>query len=153
VTLRAAHQCAGNPLEPTKPARTIANVEWRGVLLRDILQRVEVSPTCRYIWAYGQDCGSFYGSPYQEHYVKDLPVDYVMQEDVLVATHLDGEPLPLKHGFPARVVAPGYYGTNSVKWLCRLEAAERRANGYFTNELYNDPAADGVGTKPVWLTR
>jgi DMSO/TMAO reductase YedYZ molybdopterin-dependent catalytic subunit len=150
VTLRAAHQCAGNPLDPTKPARTIANVEWRGVLLRDLLKRAEVLPTCRYIWAYGQDCGAFFSTPYQEHYVKDLPIDYVMNDDVLVATHLNGEPLPLKHGFPARVVAPGFYGTNSVKWLCRLEAADRRANGYFTRELYNDPAEDGAGTKPVW---
>ncbi len=151
VTLRAAHQCAGNPLDPTKPTRTIANVEWRGVLLRDILKRAELSSECRYVWAYGQDCGSFFSAgPPQEHYVKDLPLDYVLSEDVLVATHLNGEPLPSKHGFPARVVAPGFYGTNSVKWLCRLEAADRRADGYFTKELYNDPAADGIGTKPVW---
>ena len=77
-------------------------------------------------------------------------MDYVMNEDVIVATHLNGEPLSLKHGFPARVVAPGYYGTNSVKWLCRLQAADRRANGYFTKELYNDAPVDGSGPKPVW---
>ena len=150
VTLEAAHQCAGNPFEPTKPARTIANVQWRGVRLRDILQRADLLSTCRYVWAFGQDCGSFFGGPYQEHYVKDLPIDYVMREHVLVATHMNGAPLPSKHGFPARVVAPGYYGTNSVKWLCRLEAADRRANGHFTKELYNDPLPEGAGTKPVW---
>ena len=150
VTIRAAHQCAGNPLEPTKPARTIANVEWRGVLLREILQRADLASSCRYIWAFGLDYGTFFGCPHQEHYVKDLPLDYVMNADVIVATHLNGKPLPSKHGFPARVVAPGFYGTNSVKWLCRLEAADRRANGYFTEELYNDPPVDGSGPRPVW---
>jgi DMSO/TMAO reductase YedYZ molybdopterin-dependent catalytic subunit len=115
----------------------IANVEWRGVLLREILALARVEPSCRYIWAYGLDHGTFYSSPHQEHYVKDLPLDYVMKHDVIVATHLNGEPLSPKHGFPARIVAPGYYGTNSVKWLCRVEAANRRANGHFTRELHN----------------
>ena len=73
-----------------------------------------------------------------------------MTHDVIVATHLNGEPLSPKHGFPARIVAPGYYGTNSVKWLCRIEAADRRANGDFTKELYNDRVPDSGAMKPVW---
>lgn len=150
TTVNAVFQCAGNPLEPTKPARVIANVEWRGILLREILEQARVAPSCRYIWAYGLDYGSFFSSPFQEHYVKDLPLDYVMSEDVIVATHLNGEPLSAKHGFPARIVAPGYYGTNSVKWLCRIEAASRRANGYFTQELYNDRLPGTDAAKPVW---
>lgn len=154
TSVRAVHQCAGNPLDSTTPTRTIANVEWRGVLLREVLDRVGVLESCKYVWAFGQDYGAFdvasHSSPYQEHYVKDLPIDYVMREDVIIATHLNGEPLSIKHGFPARIVAPGFYANNSVKWLCRLEAADRRANGYFTNELYNDPSSDGSAPKPVW---
>jgi DMSO/TMAO reductase YedYZ molybdopterin-dependent catalytic subunit len=153
-TVRSFHQCAGNPLEPNKPMRIIANVEWRGVLLRDILEQAQIAPSCRYIWAYGLDYGAFkapsYSSPLQEHYVKDLPVDYVMNHDVIIATHLNGEPLSPKHGFPARIIAPGYYGTNSVKWLCRVEAADRRANAYFTQELYNDRIPGSDTRKPVW---
>lgn len=152
-TVATIHQCAGNPLDPTRPARLIANVEWRGVLLRDILERADLEPSCQYIWLYGQDYGKFkvpsYAGPYQEHYVKDLPLDYVLSSDVIVATHLNGQALPAKHGFPARIVAPGFYGHNSVKWLCRVEAAGRRANGYFTKELYNDRGSDGT-EKPVW---
>jgi len=154
TTVRSFHQCAGNPLEPTKAMRIIANVEWRGVLLRDILEQGQIAPSCRYIWAYGLDYGTFkapsYSSPYQEHYVKDLPIDYVMNHDVIIATHLNGEPLSPKHGFPARIIAPGYYGTNSVKWLCRVEATDRRANAYFTQELYNDRLPGSDVPKPVW---
>jgi len=63
---------------------------------------------------------------------------------------LNGEPLSAKHGFPARLVAPGYYGHNSVKWVCRLEAAAHRARGYFTENLYTDPGRDGAPAVPVW---
>jgi len=153
-TVRSSHQCAGNPLDPQKPMRIIANVEWRGVLLRDILEQAQIAPSCRYLWAYGLDYGIFkaasYSSPLQQHYVKDLPVDYVMTHDVIIATHLNGEPLSPKHGFPARIVAPGYYGTNSVKWLCRVEAADRRANAHFTQELYSDRIPGSDTPKPVW---
>jgi DMSO/TMAO reductase YedYZ molybdopterin-dependent catalytic subunit len=150
-TVKTFFQCAGNPLKPTHAARLIANLEWRGVLLRDVLAQVSVAATCKYIWAFGLDHGTFFGSPRQEHYVKDLPIDYVMANDVLIATHLNGELLSPEHGFPARIVAPGYYGTNSVKWLCRIEAADRRADPYFTKELYNDPVHGGA-PKPVWET-
>lgn len=143
-------QCAGNPQAPTQALRVVANAEWRGVLLRELLARAGVAPCCTHVWLYGQDHGSYPGTPYQEHYVKDLPLDYVMQHDVLVATHLNGEPLRAAHGFPARIVAPGFYGTNSVKWLCRIEAADRRANGLFTRELYNDASVDADQPAPVW---
>jgi sulfane dehydrogenase subunit SoxC len=49
-----------------------------------------------------------------------------------------------------RLVVPGYYGTNPVKWLWRLELAEARAGDPFTTELYNDPDPSGDGTRPVW---
>jgi sulfane dehydrogenase subunit SoxC len=143
-------QCAGNPQVPTQAFRVVANAEWRGVLLRELLARAGVAPSCTHVWLYGQDHGSYPGAPYQEHYVKDLPLDYVLLHDVIVATHLNGEPLTAAHGFPARIVAPGFYGTNSVKWLCRIEAADRRANGLFTRELYNDASVDADAPAPVW---
>ncbi len=46
-------------------------------------------------------------------------------------------------------MAPGFYGTNSVKWLWRLTLADRRAGGLFTTRYYNDPLPDGR-TRPVW---
>jgi DMSO/TMAO reductase YedYZ molybdopterin-dependent catalytic subunit len=58
---------------------------------------------------------------------------------VLVAYELGGEPLDAEHGFPARLVVPGWYGTNSVKWLHRMVLADRRAEGPFTTTFYNEP--------------
>ena len=51
---------------------------------------------------------------------------------VLVAYEMNDEPLARKSGFPARLVIPGFYGTNCVKWLCRLEFRERRATNFMT---------------------
>ena len=68
---------------------------------------------------------------------------------------MNGKPLFPEHGYPARLVVPGYYGTNSVKWVRRLELSSTRASGPFTTKWYNDPVygADGRPTKerqPVW---
>ena len=75
---------------------------------------------------------------------------------MLLAYELNGAPLPAEHGFPVRLVVPGYYGTNSVKWLWRLHLAGHRAEGPFTTEFYNDRlGADDVAAglpsrRPVW---
>jgi Oxidoreductase molybdopterin binding domain/Mo-co oxidoreductase dimerisation domain len=65
--------------------------------------------------------------------------------------------LPEEHGFPLRLVVPGYYATNSVKWLKRLRLADERSPGFFTTALYNDPvqptkAEPAGGTRPVWAS-
>jgi DMSO/TMAO reductase YedYZ molybdopterin-dependent catalytic subunit len=74
------------------------------------------------VWSYGADYGEF-GDMYHQAYVKDLPLERV-QSDVLIAYELNGAQLPAEHGFPARLVVPCFYGTNSVKWLTRIKVAK-----------------------------
>lgn len=74
------------------------------------------------VWSYGADYGEF-GDMYHQAYAKDLPLERV-QSDVLIAYELNGAPLRAEHGFPARLVVPGFYGTNSVKWLTRIKVAK-----------------------------
>jgi DMSO/TMAO reductase YedYZ molybdopterin-dependent catalytic subunit len=148
-TVQTVHQCAGNPLAPRVPTRLVANVVWGGASLREVLADAAVEPAAAYVWTFGLDHGSFDGM-HQEHYVKDLPLSRLAVDDVLIAYELDGRPLDSRHGFPARLVVPGYYGTNAVKWLCRLELAARRAASLFTTRFYNDPTPDGSATTPVW---
>ena len=73
----------------------------------------------------------------------------------MIGYELNGSALPAEHGFPARLVVPGFYGTNSVKWLTRMTLTEGRAPGPFSTRWYNDPVLDGAGhetreTTPVW---
>jgi DMSO/TMAO reductase YedYZ molybdopterin-dependent catalytic subunit len=152
IELESVHECAGSPLQPGIPTRRVSNVIWQGIRLADLLDDCGVNPEAGYVWAEGCDHGSFNGTPVPA-YVKDLPLSRV-NEDVLIATGMNGAPLPPPHGFPARLVVPGFYGTNSVKWLARLTLASSRADSPFTTVWYNDPAEDSsgavIGTKPVW---
>ncbi len=126
-TIPSFHPYCGSSLKLFEPTRRIANGWWSGVRLSDLLRDCEPSPEAKYLWLYGVDYGEFDGRSH-ETYVKDLPLDRV-PSDVLIAYELNGAPLPAEHGFPARLMVPGFYGTNSVKWLTRMTVAEARATG------------------------
>ncbi len=142
------HQCAGAPRRPDLAARRVANLVWRGVDLAELLHRCGVAPAAKFLWAYGLDHGR-YEDVSAKWYVKDLPLSRLDQGGVMLAYAVNGEPLAPEHGFPLRLIVPGYYGTNTVKWLWRLELAASRAAGPFTTVLYNDPDP-AAGTRPVW---
>jgi DMSO/TMAO reductase YedYZ molybdopterin-dependent catalytic subunit len=153
VTLTSVHQCAGSPLQPLEPTRRICNLTWGGVRLTDLLAACRPLRDASFVWSCGADFGTFSGVEV-DAYVKDLPLARA-DSDVLVAYELNGAPLPPEHGFPARLVVPGFYGTNSVKWLTRITLADARADGPFTTRWYNDPILDSAGivtskTSPVW---
>src|SRR5262245_37594521 len=133
--LPTIHQCCGSPFAPFEPKRRICNVRWTGVRLVDVLADCRPHAAAQYIWSYGADFGEF-SSVVIDAYVKDLPIARVT-EDVLIAYEINGGALPAENGFPARLVVPGFYGTNSVKWLTRMTLAKIRATGAFTTRWYN----------------
>lgn len=144
------HQCAGAPRRPDLPMRRVGHGVWHGVDLAELLRRCGVSAGARFLWAYGLDHGEYDGVN-AGWYVKDMPLTRLDQGGVLLAYAVNGEPLTAEHGFPLRLVIPGYYGTNAVKWLWRLELAAERAPSPFTTVLYNDPDPVAAGaTRPVW---
>jgi sulfane dehydrogenase subunit SoxC len=155
--VEAVHQCCGSPIEPKVPTRRVANVRWGGADLAAVLKEMGIDSRAQFLWSYGLDGGEFAGKPC-DWYLKDLPLAHLKAGDVLLAYELNGAPLPAEHGFPVRLVVPGYYGTNSVKWLWRLHVAERRAEGPFASVLYNDTldpediAAGLPERRPVWAT-
>ena len=143
------HQCAGAPRRPDLPMRRVANVVWCGADLGALLQASGVRAEARFLWSYGLDHGR-YEDVSARWYVKDMPLARLAEGGVLLAYAVNGEPLSPEHGHPLRLVIPGYYGTNTVKWLWRLELSEGRATGPFTTVLYNDPDPATGGTRPVW---
>lgn len=153
VLLASVHQCCGSPFAPFEPTRRITNVTWAGARLIDVLADARPTRTARYVWSYGADSGEFSGVSVNG-YCKDLPLERAGR-DVLLAYEMNGEPLRPEHGFPVRLVVPGFYGTNSVKWLVRMTLAPDRARGPFTTRWYNDPVLDASGEEtgdvaPVW---
>jgi DMSO/TMAO reductase YedYZ molybdopterin-dependent catalytic subunit len=153
IEVASVHQCCGSPLAPFEPTRRVCNVTWGGVRLADVLADCRPSPAARYVCSYGADFGEFSGIVV-DAYAKDLPIARV-EAGALIAYEMNGNALPAENGFPARLVVPGFYGTNSVKWLTRMTVSESRAPGPFTTRWYNDPVLDGSGgetgeTTPVW---
>jgi DMSO/TMAO reductase YedYZ molybdopterin-dependent catalytic subunit len=150
----SVHECAGSPLKPEVPQRRVGNVRWGGVRLRDLLEAAGAERDASYVISVGCDHGSF-DSVYHDRYEKDLPIEKALDGSALIALTLNGEPLPVPHGGPVRLVVPGYYGTNSTKWLTELRLAERRSAGAFTTRYYMDPPGVGAGVPglaatPVW---
>lgn len=147
VELTAVLECAGNPEDPDKPTRFVGNARWRGPLLRDLLLEAGIRPQAQLVWMRGVDWGTYAGVE-NSSYLKDIPLAKALAGDVVIAHEMNGEPLTPEHGFPLRVVVPGYYGTNSVKWLSQISLAAERPDSLFTTTLYNT-LVDGVMT-PVW---
>jgi DMSO/TMAO reductase YedYZ molybdopterin-dependent catalytic subunit len=143
----SVHECAGSPLAPTEPKRRVGNVAWSGVRLADVLGQAGIGPDAAYVWSEGLEWGAFAGLT-GEPFVKDLPLGKALAPEVLLAVAMNGIPLTPERGGPVRLVVPGWYGTNSVKWLGHLTLADRRAPGPFTTRFYNDPTPDGP--RPVW---
>jgi sulfane dehydrogenase subunit SoxC len=132
----AVIECFGNPVQPDVPTRRVGNVVWRGVPLAEVLARAGVQAGADAVWLEGLDFGTFAGMS-SDRYLKDLPLDRALEGDVLLAWQMNGAPLTPEHGFPVRVFVPGYFGTNAVKWLARIQVARGRPEGLFTTRLYN----------------
>lgn len=149
------HECYGSPLtDPVKNVWRVGNVEWTGVPLRYLLTiaRLDVARGS-FVWSDGLDSGTFAGVS-TDRYQKDLPIDKALSPETLVAYGMNGKPLSTERGGPVRLVVPGWFGTNSTKWLCHLSVQGTRSPGPFTTVFYNelDPMdSSGVRKRPVWM--
>ncbi|MCX7306617.1 MAG: molybdopterin-dependent oxidoreductase [Afipia sp.] len=148
----ALHECAGFPTNPRIATRRYANVVWGGIDLATLLSEIGVRPEAKFVWSYGCDYGQF-ADVTAEVYRKDMPIERLHRGDVLLAYEINGEPLTQELGSPLRLIIPGYYGTNAVKWLYRIELAGERPSGLYTTTYYNDIELNPDGSTsahPVW---
>lgn len=144
TTITSFHECYGSPLQPsTTNLWRIGNVEWTGIRLRDLLNHAKPLAQAAFVWSDGLDSGCF-GGVSADRYQKDLPLAKAMSPEVLVAYEMNGKALSLERGGPVRLVVPGWFGTNSTKWLCSLQLREERSSGPFTTTFYNEWVS-GVG--------
>jgi sulfite oxidase len=149
----ATVQCAGNrragliasrdiPGEaPWGPGAT-GTATWTGVALADVLALVGPLREATDVGFAGADLCSE-ARPAQR-FGGSIPLDKARRPEVLLAWGMNGEPLPLVHGAPLRVVVPGYIGARSVKWLERVEVRSRPWQGYFQHVAYRLLPEDGT---------
>jgi DMSO/TMAO reductase YedYZ molybdopterin-dependent catalytic subunit len=151
-------ECAGNGrslLEPAVPGEAwelgaVGTAEWTGVPLVEVLDRVGVQGAAREIVFRGLDHDAARGPSQPLRFERSLSVESAQNADVLLAYAMNGEPLPPNHGFPVRLVVPGWYAMASVKWLADIEATDKPFAGYFQTDRYViDPGGDGAPSEPV----
>jgi sulfane dehydrogenase subunit SoxC len=85
----------------------------------------------------------------EQDYERSLPLEEAMREEVLLAWGINGRPLPPQHGYPLRLVVPGWYGMTSVKWLRRVSVLTEPFGGYQQTGSYLIHAADDDPGVPV----
>jgi DMSO/TMAO reductase YedYZ molybdopterin-dependent catalytic subunit len=156
-------ECAGNGRTRFEPAiegekwdlGAVSTAEWTGVPLVEVLDRAGVKSAAREILFRGADSGAVSGQGGAVNFERSLRVDDARNPGVLLAYAMNGEPLPVQHGFPVRVVVPGWYAMTSVKWLTDIEAIERPFTGHFqgTTYVYEWPDRGRPAHEPVTLQR
>ena len=88
----------------------------------------------------------------EQDYQRGLPMEEAAADDVLIAHEMNGAPLPPQHGFPARLVVPGWYGMTSVKWLAGIESCRpsgSRASSTTPTGCRQEPGGAWVSSSPA----
>jgi DMSO/TMAO reductase YedYZ molybdopterin-dependent catalytic subunit len=148
-------ECAGNGralLEPraiSQPwlAEAVGTAEWTGTPLAPLLAEAGVRPDAVEVVFTGLDRGV--QSDVEHDYARSLPLDEALRDEMLLAYAVNGQPLPPQHGFPLRLVVPGWYGMTHVKWLRSIEVVAEPFLGWQQQLAYRLRASEDDEGRPV----
>ena len=146
-TITATLQCAGNrrrELQEVRPVSgtkwehgAIGNAEWTGVALAEVLRAAGCESEA------GSDLHVAFESVDEVEeegkrfaFGASIPLEKALRPEVLLAYEMNGEPLTPEHGFPLRVVVPGYVGARSVKWVAGVRVQDEPSDNYFQRKDY-----------------
>lgn len=155
VTRRVTMECAGNgrarlsPRPVSQPwlVEAVGTAEWTGVPLRVVLAEAGVAPDAVEAVFTGADHGVERGV--EQDYRRSLPLPIDEDEDVLLAHTMNGGPLPPQHGYPLRLVVPGWYGMAHVKWLRDIELVDTAFDGFQQSVAYRYKQSAEESGEPV----
>ena len=136
-------ECAGNGrafYQPQTPGTqwrrgAVGNAHFSGARLRDLLVGAGLKATAKHVMFRGLDEASGQTSPF----IRSIPIEKALDEDTLVATHMNHAPLTKHHGFPARALVPGWIGASWCKWLTEIKVLDKEFEGEFMKEAYRIP--------------
>lgn len=160
ITQPVTLECAGNgraKLDPRPVSQpwlleAVGNAAWTGIPLRTLLEEARIGDDAVEVLFTGLDRG-FEGGV-EQVYERSVPIDVALGGDLLLAFAINGDPLPPQHGFPLRLIVPGWYGMASVKWLSRITVLTEPYTGYQNARAYRmreseeDPGAPLTRIEP-----
>ncbi len=149
----AVNQCSGNSRGFFKPRvgggqlgnGAMGNARWRGVRLKDVLEKAGVAEGAKQVIANGLDNPVLEKTP---DFVKALDIDHALDGEVMLALEMNGEPLPMLNGFPLRLVVPGCYGTYWVKHLNELTVIPTVLDNFWMTTAYRIPTTPNGAVEP-----
>jgi DMSO/TMAO reductase YedYZ molybdopterin-dependent catalytic subunit len=160
-TIPATLECAGNGrafFRPQVPGiqwgrGAVGNVEWSGPRVSDVLALAGADRSAAFLEIDGADQGAA-GTP---DFIRSMPMKKALDDSTVLALRMNGLPIPDIHGFPARLIVPGWCGSSFVKWVTRLSPTAARHNGFFMNPAYRFPktavapggAANAADLEPI----
>jgi sulfane dehydrogenase subunit SoxC len=153
VEVVSTMECAGNgraalaprPISQPWLLEAVGTARWRGVPVRSLLEEAGLLDDAVDVVFTGLDRGVEKGT--EQNYERALPREVALDEEVLLAYEMNGAPLLPQHGFPLRLVVPGWYGMTNVKWLTSIAAVSEPFAGYQHAAAYRfRPSEDDEGT-------
>jgi sulfane dehydrogenase subunit SoxC len=155
VTAPVTFECAGNgragltprPISQPWLLEAVGTAEWTGTPLRGLLEEAGLLPAARDVVFTGLDRGVEGGM--EQAYERALPLDEALRDEVMLAYEVNGQPLPPQHGFPLRLVVPGWYGMTNVKWLAGITVVAETFRGYQHASAYRFMQAEDDPGTPV----
>src|SRR5262245_36507119 len=142
VELAVTMECAGNGRAHVMPhvvsqpwlLEAVGTARWREARVAELLDEAGVGDAVTEVLFTGLDRGVEGGE--EQVYERSLPIAALLEGDALLAYEVNGVPLPPQHGFPLRLVVPGWYGMTSVKWLSRITLLDEPFTGYQMHQSY-----------------
>jgi len=155
VELVSVLECAGNGRAFFQPPvagaqwrfGSVGNARWTGVRLKDVLEKADIKASATQLLLDGADVPLVKMPKFQ----RTLEVAKAMHPDTMLAWEMNGKPLTAEHGFPLRVIAPGWASDSWVKWLTRIELLDHDFDGFWMKTAYRHPAqhvAPGTAVDP-----
>ena len=150
VERTATFECGGNREQVMH--RMVGNATWAGVSLKSILEEARPSKDVleAIFWAADEGKETLRGNDFVMNFARSMALQDALDSDAILAYEVEGQPLPVIHGFPVRLLVPGWYGVSNVKWLERIELSPRRFMGRFMGRDYVTIMGRQVGDKVEW---
>jgi len=144
VELVGVLECAGNGrsfYQPRVPGTqwaygSVGNAKWSGVRLRDVLAKAGVKDSAKHVLFDGADVplGKM------DDFRRTITLEKALDADTMLAFEMNGQELPVQHGFPLRLIAPGWAGDSWVKWLTHIEVLDHEWDGFWMKTAYRHPS-------------
>jgi len=145
-------ECSGNSAFPFNKG-LVGNATWAGTSLAALLDEAGVEESGIEVVFWGADAGEQTWRDeitVTEQFARSMSLTDAMNPDNLLAYEMNGEELPNLHGYPVRLIAPGWYGVANVKWLTRIEVMDRRYQGNFMARDYVTIREEERDGETVW---